>query len=244
MRPRALLHALLPLAAALAGCGKMAIEGELVDVTGAPLAGAVVTAIGTPCQTTTDEAGHFDLTCPPGTYEITMGQTGYISHEVSVEATERKRYDLEKTVLIKIPEGEGLFLLTDGVYSSMKPGFLTRRESRGGDVRTYCVDPSRGEANALPARIQSLFDKGHEGWRPFKLNGDGCAYQMSKQASGRWEVDFAEKPAYEERAVGKGMNIALIELLPGDYFIADWKGFFVEVPGEKQAYTGFWLHVE
>ena len=239
-----MIRALIPIAALLGGCGKMAIEGDVVDVTGTPLAGAYVTTIGAPCQTMTDEAGHFELTCTPGTYQLTIGQAGYISHEVEVEATEKKRYNLDRNVLIKIPEGEGLFLLTDGVYSSMKPGFLARRESRSGDVRTYCIDTERGEPNALPASVQSFFDKEHEGWRPFRLNADGCAYQMSKQSSGRWEVDFADKPLYDEHQVGKGMTIARIELQPGDYFVADWKGFFVEAPGEKQAYSGFWLQVK
>lgn len=243
-------HRALALLVALggAGCTRMAIEGDVVDVTGAPIAGARVTTIGSPCQADSDEKGHFELVCPPGSYTLSVGQAGYLSKELDVEATEKKRYNVDRVLLIKIPDSKGLFLLQDGAYVPLARALITRAEGkRGGDrTRSYCLDRARSEAVELPAGAATFFDNEHEGWTPFRIDpsdDDGCVYRMHSGAFGKWAVDWSENPPYEERAVGKEQSLVRVQLEPGDYFFADWKGFFVPIEGELTTYGGVWVRV-
>jgi hypothetical protein len=83
------------------------------------------------------------------------------------------------------------------------------------------------------------------GWRPWILDGNKCAYKMAPQSDSRWRATYKVKPKYEERQVAQGKKIALLELPPGEYFIAHWKqGFFTKSTTDKKKYTGFYLKVE
>lgn len=232
----------------LFGCGKMAVDGEIVDASGEPLEGATVTAIGTQCQTVTDDHGRFSLACMPGTYKVSIGQAGYISDELEVEAPERKRYDVGKRTLIKIPEEEGFFIFDRNTYKPMKPGFLERKSGGKGmdQYRHYCLDKDGSEATKLTPGVYPFFDNEASGWKPFKLDDDGCAYKMSPTSGSQWGVDYAEKPKFESRQVAREKDIVLMELDEGEYFVADWgkgKGFFVPTEEDKHRYTGFWISV-
>ena len=83
------------LALSLVGCGKMAVDGEVVDVTGEPVVGATVTLAGSRCQAVTDSTGRFELPCIPGTYDLHVSAEGYIEDKTEAfDANERKRYDI------------------------------------------------------------------------------------------------------------------------------------------------------
>lgn len=247
--PRA--FAALALASAslsLAACSVMAVDGEVIDAMGDGVPGAMVTAVGTPCTALTDDAGKFALECQPGTYKLVISAQGYTTEELDIEATERKRYNSGKHLLVKIPESRGLFLLKDGAYTEMAPGFVERTLTKDGKLthRKMCLNPDRGEANELPAGLHALFDYEHPGWKPFKLDAEGCAYRDTKNEKLRWTVEYREKAEYETKEYNPGKEIALLKLEPGDYFIADWdKGFFnsVDSKEDKHSYTGFWLKV-
>ena len=226
----------------------MAVDGEVVDALGAPLPGARVTAVGTPCSARTDETGRFALECQPGTYRLVVSAEGYTTEEVDIEATERKRYDSGRHLLVKIPDERGLFLLRDGQYTAMEPGFVERTLVRDGKLthRRMCLNAERGTPNTLPAGVHALFDYEHPGWRPFKLDADGCAYRDTKNEKHRWEVEYREKAPFETKQFNPGKEVALLTLETGDYFIANWdRGFFnaVDKKEDKHSYTGFWLQV-
>ncbi|MCB9762344.1 MAG: carboxypeptidase regulatory-like domain-containing protein [Alphaproteobacteria bacterium] len=245
--PRTLLL-LAPLVAL--GCGKMAIDGEVTDHTGAPLPNVMVTAVGTQCQTLTDESGRFELVCLPGIYNITIGLNGYISDEIEAfEAPARERYDLGKRVLIRIPDEKGLLLFDGQEYRKMQPGKLIRRMGGTGldAYKHYCLPDEDNPVNTLPPAVHGFFDNQSDGWRPFRIDDTGCAYKMSPKSRTQWGVDYSEKPEYQERVVEQGKKIVLMELPPGRYFIADWdKGFFTPIKGEggkTEGYSGFYLEV-
>ena len=244
LAPLALLASL-----ALTGCSKMAIDGVVVDANGKPLAGAMISTVGTPCNARSGEDGKFSLECPPGSYQIIISAEGYTSEDLDYEATERKRYDLGKKVLIKIPDEKGLHLLQGGTYVQMTAGFLNRNLEKDGNLvhRSMCLDRERSQPNALAAGPHALFDYEHPGWRPFLLDADGCAYRDTKNEKMQWTVEYREKADYETREINNGKTIALMALKPGDYFIADWdKGFFtaVDLKEDRHSYTGYWIHVE
>lgn len=237
---------LAPLLAA--GCGQMAIDGEVVTVTGEPAVGARVTAIGSTCAAEVGEDGRFALPCVPGSYKLAITRDGYIQLDQDVEATERKRYDLGKLVMVAIPPANGLFWFKDNAYQAMSPGLLDRsiENADGGTKdRRYCLDRDASQANELAVGTHAFFDNHSPGWRPFRLDEQGCAYRDRQDSRGRWEVVYKEKPPYEERTLEAGRKIAAMELQPGEYFIADWdQGFFtpVETEGGKR-YSGAWLVV-
>ncbi len=238
--------AALLLALALTGCGQMAIDGELVDAGGKPLAGARVTAMGSTCATTSGDDGKFSLPCPTGTYDLLITKEGYIEVKEQLDATERERYNIGKKVMIAIPDSKGLFWFQDDVYQPLHPGFLTRdiQRTAEGKTRAYCLDQDASEANSLAAGVHAFFDNETDGWRPFRLDEAGCAYRDAQDERGRWTVSYKEKPDFEERTLEAGKKIAFIELTAGDYFIADWdNGFFTTAEGDKKHYTGFWLTV-
>lgn len=231
----------------LVGCGKMAIDGEVVDAQGQPIEGANVAAAGTPCFARTNTEGRFSLECQPNTHKVVISAEGYTSEEFTKDATERKRYDSGRHLLVKIPESRGLHLFADNIYQQMKPGRLARKLDEDGKLthRSVCLDPEKSQPNELSAGTHALFDYEHPGWRPFKLDDEGCAYRDTKNARHQWSVTYREKAPYEVKRINEGKSIALMQLAPGDYFIADWKGFFVgaDEKEEKFSYTGHWLKV-
>jgi hypothetical protein len=243
----------------------MAIDGTVVDADGAPIAGATVSAMpattastdedgnvsvqgaGRICQGRTDATGAFALECLPSTYDLIVSAEGFTSEEFQVEAPERKRYDVGKQLLVKIPAKEGLFLKQGTAYVEMAPGRVLRAtEKKSGLLhRRFCLDTEAGEPTELAAGVHAFFDNEHQGWRPFKLDADGCAYRDTKNEQHQWTVEYREKAAYETRELNRGKTVALMKLPAGDYFIADWKGFFQKDPdrSRKDAYTGHWLKV-
>lgn len=229
------------------GCGKMAIDGEVVDAKGAPLADVSVTAVGSPCYTRSDAAGKFALECQPGTHTVVISAEGFTSEEFTQDASERKRYDSGRHLLIQVPEKHGLHLFADNEYTEMRPGRLARSLATEGKLthRAVCLDADKSEANTLAAGTHALFDFEHPGWRPFKLDADGCAYRDTKNERHQWSVTYREKAPYEVKTINEGKQIALMQLTAGDYFIADWKGFFVgaDQKEQKYSYTGYWLKV-
>lgn len=230
------------------GCGQMAIDGEVVTASGEPATGARVMAIGTTCTTTVGEDGRFALPCQPGTYKLSITREGYVEIEEDVEAPERERYDLGKKVMVAIPDAPGLFRFASDQYVELKPGLLDRTitSQDGTRARSYCLDRDASEANELAAGTHAFFDNQTKGWRPFRLDEQGCAYRDAQDAKARWEVVYKDKPNYEERTLETGRKLVAIELPAGEYFIADWdQGFFTptKVDGEKR-YTGSWLVVQ
>ncbi|WP_377266958.1 carboxypeptidase regulatory-like domain-containing protein [Peterkaempfera sp. SMS 1(5)a] len=90
------------------------ISGTVTDTAGAPLSGASVTAGD--AQATTDADGHYALTLPPGTYDITASAYGYRSTTtagvaVADGATVTESFTLDavarQTVTGKVTDGSG-----------------------------------------------------------------------------------------------------------------------------------------
>lgn len=239
--------------AALVGCSNMAIEGTVVDVTGAAIPGVNISAVGDPtCATKTDETGHWELVCNPAVYDLTIGASGYLSENIEqYEATERQRYDVGRKILIKIPTEKGLLKFDGQSYTAMEPGHVVKLAGGKGTTafKHYCVDPKADLAvNTFGVGTHALFDNQSDGWKPFKLDEEGCAYRMSPTTDTRWGIDYAEKAEFETKQVENGKEIVLLSLEAGRYFIADWdQGFFNKVKGEDGetlGYSGFYLEVQ
>jgi len=232
----------------LAGCGQMVIEGEVVDARGNAIVGANITSAGTLCTTYTKSGGTFRLECEPGTHTVVVSAAGFTSEEFTQAAPETQDYDSGRHMLVRVPEEQGLHLFVDNTYAQMKPGRLNRTMVEQGRImhRSVCLDREHSEPNTIKAGAHTLFDYEHPGWRPFRLDDEGCAYRDRKDAKHRWTEVYKDKPPYDVKEVNDGKSIAQLQLSPGEYFIADWKGFFVGADEReaRHSYTGYWLHVE
>ncbi len=233
-------------ALSVTGCSRMAIDGQVADVAGEPIVGAMVSAVGgAQCQSQTDETGSFELVCSPQHYEIHIGKTGYIPEVLEdFDASERKRYEVGKRTLIKIPSERGLTRFKGNEYVAMERGWLEKSTAGGkSGYRHYCL---KGDVpvNTLVAGLNPFFDYESEGWKVFRLDDEGCAYRMSPDPTGKrkWKVDYADRPTWETRELETGKDIVIMDLPAGRYFIADWnKGFFSKgkLADGQEGYLGF-----
>ena len=65
----------------------------------------------------------------------------------------------------------------------------------------------------------------------------------TKDSKHRWTVTYREKPEIQETEINRGKKVVTIDLPAGEYFIADWQGFFQPIRKAKLAYSGHWLKV-
>jgi len=238
----------------LAGCGKMAIDGTVSDVSGEPIVGARVTLIGTQCQTVTDAEGRFELPCLPGVYTLTIGADSYLAQDIEqFDASERKRYDVGTRNLIKLPTDKGLLKFVDNAYEPLARGWIERRKGGSGtdQWKIYCLPEDEAERAEIPVNTfaagnQPFFDNDSGGWRAWKLDEEGCAYRMAPDTKSSWEMTYGEKPEMQEQRLEDGKSIVVLALEPGAYFVADWgTGFFKSATeNERKAYWGHHLVVQ
>jgi hypothetical protein len=234
---------LLPL---LSACGTMSMNGDVVDGTGKPIEGALVSATDTQCSTTTDGSGKFILECEPGVLNLTFSKPSHIGVQTRVEAPEKLPYPIPTQTLTRIPEVPGLFVLDNGRYIPVVMGTLERTMQTSGNTlrRAYCLQDGALQPTKMKKGEIALFDNQAPSWRLFRLDADRCAYRDTRNAQGRWVVSFRDKPAVEDQILGGEFSLHKARLEPGHYFAAHWKGFFSPTAPDTSLYGGFWIQVE
>ncbi|MCO4746454.1 MAG: carboxypeptidase regulatory-like domain-containing protein [Proteobacteria bacterium] len=235
----------------LTACGGTSFTGDVVDQVGAPVPDALVTVVGTLCQTRTDAAGHFDLGCKSARDDVTVsvGQSGYLSADHHTKVTDAKAYATGVLTLVGVPEGEGLFLRTGATYAQPERGLMMKSVvERPETVSSFCIKREETPVNPVPAGEVVLFDKAHEGWRIWIVGDDGCVYKKRRVGRGEWEQTFGDKLDASIQDVGSDRRLASITLEPGEYFLAEWgQGFFrpdKSVEARQVHYGGYLLKVE
>lgn len=240
--------AAIALALVVAGCQRPTATGTVQDVTGAPLEGARVTVVGTLCQDITDDAGRFSLSCQPEPWKVMVVKKGYVSEEVDVDASEGDDHDLGTRTLVPIPEGgSGLYVYREGAWHRPGAGVLERRldPPRGmPDRRSYCLLPDESASTEVPADELLLYEKGTTDWSLFRLDDDGCARHLTRDGRA-WKIEYSEQPHSVGREVGGSQRLHTVDLEPGEYFLAWWRGGnFVETSASQDGprrYAGFHL---
>ena len=203
----------------LVACGEPAITGTVTDVTGAPLADARVTVVGKLCQGPTDAAGRFEVSCQRGEHRVAVTAVGFVSREVDVALDDP--VDLGAVALVRIPDGEGLFLFDGASYRTLQPTLLAHRVD-GERARAWCLVEG-GPANPVSAGRLPIFAKAAGDWRAFRLDGDGCARRMEREGP-HWKVRYDERPEETSQAVATEQSVHFLTLEPGRYVIAPWPG--------------------
>lgn len=236
-------------------CSSMTIEGDVVDATGQPMPGVLVSAVGHPCQTSTDEAGHFALSCTPAEHTIAITQQQHVSVELEIEALEKTAYPTGQHTLVRIPDGQGLFLFADNQYVPMTRGLVERRITKGTPgaplQKSYCLLPEQEPqlAQSVEGKVE-FFDNNAEEWRAWRADPEGCIYRLDRDHE-RFEVSWGDRPERHQQMLSDDQELVTLTMQPGDYFFADWPtGFFSKAPKDQQLedadtrFTGFYLRVE
>lgn len=201
----------------LAGCAQMSIDGQVVDVVGAPVAGAVVTAVGSTCQTVTGPQGRFSLPCKPGRYTVAVSAEGHHDAEQTLSAMDREPHDIGVVELVNMPRSEGLFRMVGTDFLRLDPGWLGRNADE--QTKAYCLREEDSAVNTVSTGLR-LYERAADDWRLFRLDEEGCAQRLVWRA-GAWRVESQDPVEPERRVLGTDI-LNQFELTSGRYFLADW----------------------
>jgi hypothetical protein len=230
----------------ISACTHPTIEGVVVDAAGQPLSTVNVTVSRADCSDVSNAEGHFSLTCKSSALALTLTHPEFFTKKLSLVAPEGATHRLPKTTLVRIPKADGLFIFKDQQYIGLDGGVLKRNTETQGTAkrRSYCLDRSLSTANPIAAGRTRFADKNAKPWRLFKLDALGCAYRDARDTKGRWVVEYRDRPALSRETADDGLAILEGTLDEGEYFVADWGGFFVADPPGKGHYTGRWIRVD
>jgi hypothetical protein len=240
----------------LIGCGPDTLKGQVVDHQGHALANVRITALGSPnCMTTTNTDGRYSLncldtslnsdcdnnteTCPRPTLDFKL-QGYFPGLDQPVVGQEAP------TTLHAMPTEAGLYLKKGAKHDPMVRGTLTRaleHSDKGGKSRTYCVSRELGTSNRVNGKTMAIFSNQATPWRVFRLDPAGCAYRDARNPQGKWNVEYRDNPAVIVESINDGQDWSEVEVEPGEYFLADWEGFFVPTEAGGDRYSGTWVQV-
>ena len=233
-----------PLLLAL-GCTSTSLEGVVEDPEGVPIADVKVTASVSDCSTVTDSSGRFSLECMAGPWAVTFSLEGYLGEERDFDVHDGTQNSLPKVFLTKIPSGDGIHILTEGVFAPLSASEVVRATVSNGKAkkRSFCVNRDLTPPLVTTGEQVTLLAQNVPGWRAFQMDAEGCAYRDSRNSDGHWVVDHQVHPSIQAETIHPGTIIHRWTAQPGDYFLADWAGFFVPTEPKGDAYSGHWVQI-
>ena len=227
-------------------CQPSQISGTVLDSAGNGVSGVTVSIEGTNSTDVTTADGVYQLDLRAGEVIINVQHPDFFSRIHTIQIDESAPRQLKPTVLVRKPADNGLFVLQDASLLPLRLGSLTRDTQTKGPAkkRRFCLDRTKSEATPLPVGRARLADKNASPWRLFRLDGDGCAYRDARDSNGRWVVEYRDRPDLVQQSRDDGIALHDVQLAKGEYFIADWAGFFVAEPDNDGRYTGRWIQVD
>ena len=230
------------------GCTSTTVTGEVTNAQSGPVGAVdIIANIGDDCRTQTDSSGSFQLECAPGDWELTASHPGFLHERRRITVASGTHERIEPIQLLRIPTRDGLHVLRDGAFVPLEKATLRRSTAVAGNAKTrdFCITPDQSPTATLTASGDvTMLSNGPIDWRPFRMDADGCAYRDEKTAEGQWVINHQDRPAV--RGVPEHTN-AIVSRWPaktGDYFIAEWSGFFVPTAPKSQTYSGWWLRID
>ncbi len=219
---RILLASLLGLI--VIGCGgKAKFEGTVVDTGGNPIADAAATVEGSTAVGMSDSTGKFSVAWTPGTYNIVVGKSGYLSYATEVEATEAGTFDMGTIELQPTPPDKGLWLFDNNQFTQLARVAIVK-ESKGLE-RSYCIPAGAGEPTLVPAGDVQFFDWSQLDRHLIRLTDKNCAGQSAGPPKYETVVDDSIKD--EVKNLSDDQKLRTVTLTPGSYVYADWtNGWF------------------
>ena len=229
-------------------CTSTTVTGVVMDAQSDPVPAVdIIADVGDDCRTQTDASGSFFLECPPGDWELTATHQGYLHARRSIAVASGTQQNLEPIRLLKIPSGNELHVLLAGTFIALEQTTLQRSTAVTGNAkaRDFCVTPDQSPTITVPASADvTMLSIAPVDWRPFRMDAEGCAYRDEKTTEGQWVINHQDRP--EVRRVPEHTNaiVSRWSANAGDYFVAEWAGFFVPTAPKAQTYSGWWLRVD
>jgi hypothetical protein len=165
---------------------------------------------------------------------------------LSAELEEGRTLHLPPVVLHQLPAEPGLFRRGPAGFVALDRAYLRRVDDAGRVAqRSFCLEGVGARPVELPAAAVELLAHEHPGWRLFRLDPEGCAWREEREGELRWRKVWDGGMEAEVLEVGKGLRQILLQLSAGDYFLADWDGYFRGAEGAGlPRYGGHWLRAE
>lgn len=219
----------------LGGCDAY-LTGQVIDPSGAPVHGAVLS--GGSCDAVSGTDGRFEVQCARGTWEWSVQHPAYISRTVPISAEGAGSQDVGTITIEPIPVEAGLFLHQDGRFLPLSAAPVKRTQTA--ERQRWCLEG--GDAVTAKGPEVKLLDNHAVDWRLFRADKDGCVYQLDRSTGEywTWKADIVTPTATEVRAEGR--NMVTFTLEPGTYAFLEWYDGFL-VPGEADMWRGWWLAV-
>lgn len=135
---------MLPALVLLLGCPEPpAVEGQVVDIWGAPVEGATVMVVGGAERPLTDATGHYRLARTEGTFTVKAGRKGYIQEQAELVVTPGDTPKGPTFTLYPKPEKPGFYAVRPGKYVPLDQKLV---HSVGNTLRSFRGIQSLGEA--------------------------------------------------------------------------------------------------
>lgn len=236
------------LLAATLGCSTTTLSGVVIDANNQPVNGVVVRTDDSPdCATETKGTGVFQLECPPGDWSLRFEHSAYLSAVRSAQVASGDDATLTPTILRAIPQKTGLHVLVDNRFELLPATTLTRttRTEGAAKERAFCIDSDALEPTpAARSGLITMIATDPSSWRAFRMDENGCAYRDAKTADGHWVIEHQDRPDLRTNREQRGVWLTTWDATSGDYFLADWAGFFVPLKTDPERYSGRWLRVD
>ena len=227
--------------AVLAGCSTPTITGQVVDVVGQPVEGAMITnTTGALCTTESGADGKFALGCAGENLLLAVVLDGWFSQEAKAMGAFDE--ELGQIRLVRKAPALGLWRWEGGNWVGMGESGRAKR-AQTVDSRSYTLEKKASAENKLSSGKMVLLDDSADDWRLWRIRDDGLIHKETAPEPNRWETAYGEQPKMTYEEVEGGRDLITVDLTAGQYFLADWTNGGFNRHKKDGNYKGKWIVV-
>lgn len=214
----------------LLGCS-VEVRGQVVEPSGAPVAGAVLDAEGA-CGAVSAADGTFRARCRRADYHFLVTHPTHAAGTLHVDASGALPPEPATATLTPWPDTPGVYV--EPAYTRLPDVGLVRKADK--TETRFCVPD--GASFAEVGAGASLFDVHAADWRVYPLDAEGCALRLTQPAGSRfWSPTGAPVSAGQAEEVAPGRFRTRLTLPAGRYVLVPWlDGFFVPDDVDKDTW--------
>ncbi len=214
----------------LLGCD-VELRGQVVEPSGAPIAGASLIATEGSCSAVTDAAGTFVTRCIRTDYNFIVSHPSHAAGAVHIDASGALAPPPAVASLVPWPVEPGLYL--EPGYTPLASVELVRRVAP--TEQRFCLPD--GLVLPITSVEPHVFDVHATEWRVFAVDAEGCALRLAVEPGGRfWSPRTARIEPTAVTQLAPGRARATFALPAGRYVVVPWFDGFL-VPKDPNADT-------
>ncbi len=217
------------------GC-EVEVAGLVSEPSGAPVAGAQLTADG--CRAVSAADGTFRTRCPRALHHFVVSHPAHAAEHLSVDATGALAPAAAAVSLVPWPTAVGLYLEPALELIAVSP---LRRTVTATEQR-FCLPPDVPLPTTTPN--PSIFDVHGSDWRLHALDTEGCAIRLATKDGSRYWSPVSTAIAVPITELSPGHQHLRPELTPGRYAFVTWyDGFPVPLDPTADTWEAFAFEV-